>query len=415
MSYLLGLKCKGECAREYDKQAIYACEYCFGPLEVVYDYEKIGRVFTRQKIESRTRNLWRYRELLPIDGDPQDGLLSGYTPLVPAPTLARRLGLRELWIKNDGVNFPTLSYKDRVVPVAISRARELGFDTIGCASTGNLANSVAAHGARAGLRCVIFIPSDLEASKVIASQIYDPDLVAVEGNYDDVNRLCSEIAAKYRWAFVNVNMRPYYTEGAKTYGFEIAEQLGWRLPDNLVCPVAGGTILPRIWKAFSELERFELTGPRTTRMYAAQAEACAPVIRALHGGHHHVAPVKPLPKSESIDTSLRIGKPADGDDVLEALKTSGGWGEMATNEEIIEAIKLLASTEGIFTETAGGTTLAVTQKLVEQGRIDPDGLTVICITGNGLKTIDAVAEALPPPSRIQASLPSFEQRLPAAV
>lgn len=410
MSFVLGLKCK-ECGREYAKEAAYVCEYCFGPLEVAYDYQRISGQFSQDVIMSRPRNLWRYRELLPLDGDPTDGLLSGYTPLVRADNLAKVLGVRELWIKNDGVNFPTLSYKDRVVPVALSKAKELGFDTVGCASTGNLANSVSAHGAKAGLRRFIFIPNDLEPGKVVGSLIYQPNLVAVEGNYDDVNRLCSEIASKYRWAFVNVNMRPYYTEGAKTYGFEIAEQLGWRAPDNLVCPVAGGTILPKIWKALHEFQQLGIIPEVRTRVFAAQAEACAPVVRAVQAGTDVIRPVKPRPVSESVDTSLRIGNPADGPYVAHAVRDSKGGAEMATDDEIIAAIQLLASTEGIWTETAGGTTLAVARKLIEQGKINPDESTVVCITGNGLKTLEAVRGRIGAPTTIAATLASFEQRV----
>lgn len=410
MSFVLGLQCK-ECGREYAKEATYVCEFCFGPLEVAYDYERIAGHFSQDVIMSRPQNLWRYKELLPLDGEPTDGLRSGYTPLIRADNLARVLGVRELWIKNDGVNFPTLSYKDRVVPVALSKAKELGFTTVGCASTGNLANAVSAHGAKAGLRRVIFIPNDLEPGKVIGSLIYQPHLVAVEGNYDDVNRLCSEIASKYRWAFVNVNIRPYYTEGAKTYGFEIAEQLGWKAPDNLVCPVAGGTILPKIWRAFQEFQRLGIIPEVQTKVYAAQAEACSPVINAIHGGTDLISPVKPRPVSESVDTSLRIGNPADGPYVAHAVRDSGGWAEKATDDEIIQAIQLLAATEGIWTETAGGTTLAVAKKLIEQGRINPDGSTVVCITGNGLKTLEAVKDRIGVPTTIAPTLASFEERV----
>lgn len=414
MSCVLGLKCK-ECGREYATEATYVCEFCFGPLEVAYDYERIARQLSQDVIMSRPRNLWRYRELLPLHGDPTDGLLSGFTPLIRADNLARALGVRELWIKNDGVNFPTLSYKDRVVPVALSKAKELGFTTVGCASTGNLANAVSAHGAKAGLRRVIFIPHDLETGKVIGSLIYDPHLVAVEGNYDDVNRLCSEIASKYRWAFVNVNMRPYYTEGAKTYGFEIAEQLGWRTPENLVCPVAGGTILPKIWKGFQELQQLGLVPEVKTRVFAAQAEACAPVVQAIHAGTDIIRPVKPRPVAESVDTSLRIGNPADGPYVAHAVRDSGGWAEMATDDEIIGAIRLLAATEGIWTETAGGTTLAVARKLIQNGRINPDESTVVCITGNGLKTLEAVKDRIGAPTPIAPTLASFEERVLAHI
>jgi threonine synthase len=414
MSFVQGLKCK-ECGREYAREATYVCEFCFGPLEVVYDYAAMAGRISREAIAARPPNLWRYHELLPLDGEPTDGLLSGFTPLIRADNLARALGVRELWIKNDGVNFPTLSYKDRVVPVALSKAKELGFDTVGCASTGNLANAVSAHGARAGLRRVIFIPHDLEPGKVVGSLIYQPHLVAVEGNYDDVNRLCSEIASKYRWAFVNVNMRPYYTEGAKTYGFEIAEQLGWKSPDNLVCPVAGGTILPKIWKGLQEFAQLGLIPEVNTRVFAAQAEACAPVVRAMHAGTDLIRPVKPWPVSESVDTSLRIGNPADGPYVVHALRDSGGWAEMASNDEIIGAIRLLAATEGIWTETAGGTTLAVAKKLIEQGKINPDESTVVCITGNGLKTLEAVKDRIGAPTTIQPTLASFEERVLAGI
>ena len=407
MSLVLGLKYK-ECGREYPKGAEYVCEFCFGPLEVAYDYERISEQISRDRIMSRPRNLWRYRELLPLDGDPTDGLQSGYTPLIRAENLARVLGVRELWIKNDGVNFPTLSYKDRVVPVALSKAKELDFDTVGCASTGNLANAVSAHGAKAGLKRFIFIPDDLEPGKVIGSLIYQPHLIAVAGNYDDVNRLCSEIASKYRWAFVNVNMRPYYTEGAKTYGFEVAEQLGWQAPDHLVCPVAGGTILPKIWKAFQEFQNLGIVPEVKTRFFAAQAEACSPVVNAVHAETDIIRPVKPRPVSESVDTSLRIGNPADGPYVAQAVRSSGGWAEKATDDEIIAAIRLLAATEGIWTETAGGTTLAVAKKLIEQGKIDPGGSTVVCITGNGLKTLEAVKDRVGAPTPIAATLASFE-------
>lgn len=414
MSLVLGLKCK-ECGREYPKGAEYVCEFCFGPLEVAYDYERIAGQISQERIMSRPRNLWRYRELLPLDGDPTDGMLSGYTPLIRADNLAKVLGVRELWIKNDGVNFPTLSYKDRVVPVALSKAKELGFDTVGCASTGNLANAVSAHGAKAGLKRFIFIPDDLEPGKVIGSLIYQPHLIAVAGNYDDVNRLCSEIASKYRWAFVNVNMRPYYTEGAKTYGFEIAEQLGWQTPDHLVCPVAGGTILPKIWKSFQEFQNLGIIPEVKTRFFAAQAEACSPVVNAVHAETDMIRPVKPRPVSESVDTSLRIGNPADGPYVAHAVRDSGGWAEKATDDEIIAAIRLLAATEGIWTETAGGTTLAVAKKLIEQGKIDPGGSTVVCITGNGLKTLEAVKDRVGAPTSIAATLASFESEVLAKV
>ena len=379
---------------------------CFGPLEVGYDYDEIRRTLTREKIAARPASLWRYQELLPVSQTPSIGLHSGFTPLVKADRLAAVLGVKELYVKDDSVNHPTFSYKDRVVSVAISKAIEFGFETIACASTGNLANSVSAHAARAGLRCCIVIPADLERGKVVGSTIYGPQAVAIRGNYDDVNRLCSEIADKYGWAFVNINLRPYYTEGAKTYGFEIAEQLGWRLPQNVIIPTAGGTILPKVAKAFEELEKVGLVeGQPTPKIYTAQAAGCAPVVQALHKGTDLIAPVKP----NTIAKSIAIGNPADGYYVLRAVRDSGGWGEAVTDEEIVQGIQLLARTEGIFTEPAGGTTVAVTKKLIEQGRIPRDESIVICITGNGYKTIEAVVGELAEPYTINARLAEFDQ------
>ncbi|MGH7819883.1 MAG: threonine synthase [Candidatus Binatia bacterium] len=403
MSHVTGLRCR-ECGTEYPKEPLHVCETCFGPLEVVYDYESIRRQISRETIEARPRNLWRYRELLPIDGDPEVGLHSGFTPLVRAERLGRELGVRELWVKDDSVNHPTFSYKDRVVSVSISKAIEFGFDTVSCASTGNLANSVSAHAARAGLACYVFIPDDLEQGKVVGSAIYGPRVVAIRGNYDDVNRLCSEIADKYGWAFVNVNIRPYYTEGAKTYGFEIAEQLGWELPCHVVLPTAGGTILPKVAKAFHELRDIGLVSGPMPKIYTAQAAGCAPVVHALHKGSDLITPVKP----ETIAKSIAIGNPADGYYVLKAVRESGGWGEAATDAEIVDAIRLLARTEGIFTEPAGGTTVAVAKKLIEQGRIPRDESIVICVTGNGYKTLEAVRDTVQPSFTIQARLAEFD-------
>jgi threonine synthase len=403
MSSVIGLKCR-ECAADYPTAPLHVCETCFGPLEVVYDYGSIRRSMTRTAIESRPRNLWRYRELLPIDGEPKVGLHSGFTPLVRADRLARELGVDELWVKDDSVNHPTFSYKDRVVSVSISKALEFGFDTVSCASTGNLANSVSAHAARAGLDCYVFIPDDLEQGKVIGSAIYGPRVIAIRGNYDDVNRLCSEIADKYGWAFVNVNIRPYYTEGAKTYGFEIAEQLGWRLPRHVVVPTAGGTILPKVAKAFRELGEIGLVSDPLPRIYTAQAAGCAPVVHALHRGAELITPVKP----QTIAKSIAIGNPADGYYVLKAVRESGGWGEAATDPEIVDAIRLLARTEGIFTEPAGGTTVAVTKKLIEQGRIPRHESIVICVTGNGYKTLEAVQGSVEQSFRIGARLADFD-------
>ncbi len=404
MAYVKGLKCR-ECGREYPKEPIYVCEFCFGSLEVVYDYGKIGRALTRKAIAARPPALWRYRELLPIDGDPTVGLTSGFTPLVPARNLARELGVKTLYIKDDSTCHPTMSFKDRVVAVALTKAKEFGFETVACASTGNLANAVSAHAAAAGLGCYVFIPGDLEMGKIISSLIYAPKVVAVEGNYDEVNRLCSEIAGKYRWGFVNINLRPYYAEGSKTIAFEIAEQLGWLAPAHVVVPLASGSLSTKVWKGLKELHKLRLIPDLPTRVHAAQAEGCSPIVTAFKEGSDVIRPVKP----KTIAKSLAIGNPADGYYAIQTLQESGGTGETATDEEIVEAIKLLARTEGIFTETAGGVTLAVAKKLIEQGRIPPEEPIVVCVTGNGLKTQEAVAHQIGRPIRIRPSLKSFEE------
>jgi threonine synthase len=403
MTHVQGLRCR-ECGTDYPHEALHVCDQCFGPLEVVYDYDAIARALTRERIAARPQNLWRYRELLPITQEPVVGPHSGCTPLVKADRLAAALGVRELYVKDDSVNHPTFSYKDRVVSVAVSKAIEFGFDTVSCASTGNLANSVSAHAARAGLHCYIFIPDNLEQGKVLGSAIYGPRTVAIRGNYDDVNRLCSEIADKYRWAFVNINLRPYYTEGAKTYGFEIAEQLGWRLPQHVVIPTAGGTILPKVDRAFKELAQVGLVDGPLPKIYTAQAAGCAPVVQALHRGDDAIEPVKP----HTIAKSIAIGNPADGFYVLQAVRESGGWGEAVTDEEIVSAIHLLAGTEGIFTEPAGGTTVAVTKELIESGRIPRDESIVIGVTGNGYKTLEAVRATVAEPFTINARLQEFD-------
>ncbi|MCZ6563575.1 MAG: threonine synthase [Deltaproteobacteria bacterium] len=403
MTFVKGLKCR-ECNQDYPKQPIHVCETCFGPLEVVYDYDRIKSSISREKIASRPKNLWRYRELLPIDGEPKVGLYSGYTPLIRAYRLGEALGVKQLYIKDDSVNHPTFSYKDRVVSVAISCAIEFGFDTVSCASTGNLANAVAAHAAKAGLNCYVFIPDGLEQAKIIGSTIYGPRTISIKGNYDDVNRLCSEIGDKYDWAFVNVNLRPYYSEGAKTHAFEIVEQLGWKMPRHIVVATAGGTILPKLAKAFNELKRVGLVEDGECKIYSAQASGCDPVIQALKKGTDLISPVKP----NTIASSIAIGNPADGYYVIKTIQETGGWGESATDEEILDGIKLLASTEGIFTEPAGGTEVAVTKKLVQQGRIPRDEPTVICITGNGYKTIEAVAGIVEKPFCINADLKNFD-------
>jgi len=398
------MKCR-ECGEGYELAPINVCEFCFGPLEVQYDYDAISADISREKIEARPQNLWRYRELLPCENEPTIGLYSGYTPLVRADRLAKALGVKELYVKDDSCNHPTFSYKDRVVSVAITKAIEFGFDTVSCASTGNLANSVSAHAARAGLRCFIFIPDNLERGKVIGSAIYAPTTVGIRGTYDDVNRLCTEIADKYGWAFVNINIRAFYTEGAKTYGFEVAEQLGWKLPQHIVVPTAGGTILPKVARSFEEMVRVGLVKDTPWKIYSAQAGGCAPVVNAIHRESELIEPVKP----DTIAKSIAIGNPADGYYVLGAVRKSGGWGDSATDDEIVEGIKLLARTEGIFTEPAGGTTVAVTKKLIEKGRIPRDESIVICVTGNGYKTLEAVMDRVEEPHVIGARLGEFDE------
>lgn len=406
MSYVKGLKCR-ECHRVYPTEAIYVCEFCFGSLEVDYDYEKIKEVLSRESIQKGPKSIWRYRELLPIDEKPTVGFHAGFTPLFKADNLARELGMKELYVKDDSVCHPTLSFKDRVVAVALTKAKELGFKTVACASTGNLAGSVSAQAAWAGLNRFIFIPADLEHGKVVGSLTYAPNLIAVEGNYDDVNRLCAEIAARYRWAFVNINIRPYYAEGSKTYGYEVAEQLGWKTPRHIVVPVASGSLLTKIWKSFNEFKKLGLIDEVNSKVYAAQAEGCSPVVKAMRQKSEIIKPEKP----NTIAKSLAIGNPADGPYALDAIKESGGSGDSVTDAEIVEGIKLLARTEGIFTETAGGVTVAVTKKLVENGVIPKNESCVICITGNGLKTQEAVTDHIGKPYRIKPSVESFERTL----
>ncbi len=415
MSLVVGLQCH-LCKAAYKAEALWVCEKCLGPLEVVYDYAAVRERMSRGLIESRPANLWRYRELLPIEGEPRTGLHSGFTPLVRSQRLAEQLGVRELYFKDDSVNHPTLSYKDRVVSVAATRAVELGFTVFGCASTGNLANSVSAHAARLGLECFVFIPHDLEMNKVLGSGIFNPQVVAIRGNYDDVNRLCTQIAEKYGWGFANINLRSYYAEGAKTYGFEIAEQLGWRFPQHLVSPVAGGTLLPRIVRGFREFREVGLVEGPLPKVYAAQAAGCAPVVRALEEGLEFPEPVKP----KTIAKSIAIGNPADGFQVLSAVRASGGCGAMVTDDQIVSAIQLLAETEGIFTEPAGGTTLAAAIQLIERGVIPRDESIVVGITGNGYKTGEVVRDRVPRPVELGRSLDEFDafisrRQMPAAV
>ena len=397
------LQCK-ECGAEYPLEALYVCERCFGPLEVAYDHSgwatarDVGEL--RRRIQGGPQNIWRYADFLPLAGGPPGpsgrlasrvGLPAGCTPLVRADRLAAELGLREVWVKNDAAN-PTHSFKDRVVSVAVSRARELGFDTIACASTGNLANSVAAHAAALGLDSYVFIPADLEEQKVLATGVYGTKLVGVKGSYDDVNRLCTELCAEREWAFVNINLRPYYAEGSKTLAFEIAEQLGWELPDRCVVPIASGSLFTKIAAGFREWTELGLLGgsgggaARQPRMNGAQATGCAPVATAFADGNDVCRPVKP----DTIAKSLAIGNPADGPYALELARGSGGSIDAVSDEEIRAGITLLARTTGIFTETAGGVTTAVLAKLAARGDIDPDERVVLVITGEGLKTLDAV-------------------------
>jgi threonine synthase len=401
VSAFIGLQCH-VCKAAFPALATYVCDKCLGPLEPVYDYGAI--TLTREEIERRPKNIWRYRELLPITGEPRTGFHSGFTPLVRCSRLAERLGLSELYIKDDSVNHPTLSYKDRVVAVAATRAVELGLDVLACASTGNLANSVAAHAARLGLECCVFIPDNLEAGKVLGSAIFGPTILAIAGNYDDVNRLCTQVADRLGWGFVNINLRSYYAEGAKTYGFEIVEQLGWRFPQHVVSPVAGGTLLPRIARGFRELRQIGLVTGELPRIHAAQAAGCAPVVNALESGAEHPEPVRP----DTIAKSIAIGNPADGYQVLQTVRGTGGAGAAVSDSEIVAAIRLLAETEGIFTEPAGGTTLAGTIELIKRGVIGPDESVVVCVTGNGYKTSEVVAGQLVEPVRLSRAFKEFE-------
>ncbi len=403
MSYATNLRCR-ECHREYPLAAQHVCEFCFGPVEVTYDYDAIRRNVTRAHIESGPASLWRYHDFLPVDRQDAIDIGAGFTPLIRAKNLGKALGLNNLYIKNDTVN-PTWSFKDRVVAVAASRARELGFEKLACASTGNLANSVSAHAAAAGMEAVVFIPHDLEAGKIVGSSIYGPTLVKVQGNYDAVNRLCAELSSTYPWAFVNVNVRPYYSEGSKTLGFEVAEQLGWRAPDHCVVPIASGSLFVKIKKGFEELAKAGLIEPKATRMSGAQATGCSPVATAWEEGSMNFRPQRP----NTIAKSLAIGNPADGYYSLVQLRDTGGACGSVSDDEIVAGMKLLAETEGIFAETAGGVTVASLKQLAEQGRIGADELTVAFVTGAGFKTLEAVTDALSPALEIEATVESFER------
>jgi threonine synthase len=393
------------CGKTYPKEPLNFCTEDFGPLEVDYDYAAIQAAVSRARIERRPNTMWRFHELLPLDGEPAVGKQVGGTPLVRANRLAEALGVENLWIKNDAVNFPTLSFKDRVVSVALSKACEFGFRTVGCASTGNLANSVAANAAAAGLASYIFVPADLERSKILGTSIYGARVIGVTGTYDEVNRLCTQVAFKYGWGFVNINLRPFYAEGSKTVGFEIAEQLGWRIPQHVVVPMAGGSLIGKVQKAFQELARVGLVSAAPCKIHGAQATGCNPISSALKNGADSHRPIR---KPNTIAKSLAIGDPADGYFAIKVIRESGGWAEDVSDAEIAEAMMLLGQTEGIFAETAGGVTVAVARKLIEQGRIGRDEEIVLCITGNGLKTQQAVADLLVRPAVIKPSLEAFE-------
>jgi len=404
------LRCR-ECGRSWGNQPRSICDDCFSPLEVAYDYDALKASVSRESISQRAPNMWRYSDLLPLPQSFTPGLPVGFTPLFKAPQLARKLSstaaANNLYIKNDAVCLPTLSFKDRVVAVALANARAFGFDTVSCSSTGNLANAVAAHAAREGLKAWIFIPSDLEPAKILGTNVFGAKVVRIAGNYDQVNRLCSQIADEHRWGFVNVNLRPYYAEGSKTVGFEIAEQLGWRLPDNVVCPMAGGSLITKIKKAFDELIKLGLVEPKEVKFFGAQATGCSPISTAVKTGNSEIEPQKP----NTIARSLAIGNPADGHYAIRTIKNSGGWSEDVSDPEVVDSIRLLAESEGIFTETAGGVTVGCAGKLYRQDRILPEETTVLCITGNGLKTTDVLAGVYKTERPIAPKLTEFEAYL----
>ncbi|OIO73327.1 MAG: threonine synthase [Zetaproteobacteria bacterium CG1_02_53_45] len=402
-SIVRALKCR-ECGQEYPIEPTHVCEFCFGPLEVVYDYDKLKGKFTRELIESRPQTMWRYKELLPIDGEPTVGAQNGYTPLVRAKRLEKVLGVKELYIKNDSVCYPTLSFKDRVVSVALSKAVEFGFTTVACASTGNLAGSVAANAAAAGLESYVFIPHDLEQGKVLGAGIFGTNIIGIKGAYDDVNRLCSEVAGKYGWAFVNVNVRPFYAEGSKSLAYEMMEQLGWKAPKHVVVPMASGSLCTKVDKAIKEFIKLGLIEDNGTAVYGAQATGCSPIAKSVKDGTDMIHPVR----ADTIAKSLAIGNPADGYYANRVIKESGGWAEDISDEEVVAAMKLLAETEGIFAETAGGVTLGCAMKMIESGKLPRDESIVLCITGNGLKTQEAVIDAITKPRIIDANLKDFD-------
>jgi threonine synthase len=405
---LYQLRCR-ECGKTWGNIPRSFCEECFSPLEVAYDYDAVKKIARRESLVGRAFNMWRYAELLPLPEDFTASTATGGTPLVRSHKLAARWGLRDLYIKNDAVCFPSLSFKDRVVGTALAAARRFGFETVGCSSTGNLANAVAAQAAQQGFDACVFIPADLEPAKVLNTAVYGARIVRINGNYDHVNRLCAQIADRFQWGLVNVNLRPYYSEGSKTHGYEIAEQLGWKLPDNVVVPMAGGSLITKIAKAFKELVTLGWVEDKPVKFFGAQATGCSPISDGVKRNLARFEPQKP----NTIARSLAIGNPADGPFAMKLIRESGGWAEDVSDPEIVTAIKLLAETEGIFTETAGGVTAGVAHKLIGQNRIKPEETTVVCITGNGLKTTDAIAAEFPASEAIAPRLEAFEAYLDA--
>ena len=403
MAVAYELRCR-ECGKRYDNAPLSMCDECFSPLEVFVDLDLAKGTVTRESIAQGPASMWRYQALLPVPESYVPTTPAGWTPLIAAPNLAGRIGASNLYVKNDAVCMPTLSFKDRVVAVALANAQAFGFDTVGCSSTGNLANAVAAHAARLGLKTYILVPADLEPAKILNTEVYGANLIRIDGNYDHCNRLCSQIGDRFHWGFVNVNLRPYYAEGSKTFGYEIAEQLGWRLPDNIVCPMAGGSLIVKIRKAFRELVALGLVEDKPVRFFGAQATGCSPISVAVKAGADSIEPQKP----HTIARSLAIGNPADGIYAARAILESGGWAEDVSDVELVSGIRELAETEGIFTETAGGVTTAVTARLYAHGRIHPDELTVTCITGNGLKTTDALAGCFEQREAVRPRLSDFE-------
>jgi threonine synthase len=406
MKELYFLRCR-ECGKKFANAPLSYCEECFSPLEVSYDYEALGNIAHRGVLQHRAFNMWRYAELLPLPEGFTPSVAIGGTPLVKSRQLGARWGAKNIYFKNDAVCFPTLSFKDRVVGTALAAARRFGFTRIGCSSTGNLANAVAAQGAQQGFDTCVFVPADLEPAKILNTAVYGARIIRINGNYDHVNRLCTQIADRFKWGLVNVNLRPYYAEGSKTHGYEIAEQLGWELPDNVVVPMAGGSLIGKIAKAFCELAHLGWVEPKQVKFFGAQATGCSPIADSVKRNLSRFQPQKP----NTIARSLAIGNPADGPYAVRLIRESGGWAEDISDPEIIDSIKLLAETEGIFTETAGGVTTGVTAKLIEQGRIRTDETTVVCITGNGLKTTDAIAADFPPSEAIEPRLEAFEAHI----